>query len=79
MISGRNNQRSTFYKEDAASQTTAFKLVLLTSTIGVEEVRYVSIVDIPNELIQTSIEDEEEKVFLHMLGNLDGILMMTAL
>ena len=52
--------------------------MLLTSTIGAEEGRYVAIIDIPNAFVQTIIQDEEYKVILQMRGNIYYLLMMIA-
>ena len=50
----------------------------LTSTIDAEEGRDTDIIDIPNALIQTSLENKEDKVILHIGGKLSKILIMTS-
>ena len=71
-----NEKHRTIDKEDAASPTTSIESVILPSKIDAEESKYVEIVDTPNILIQTRIEDEEDKVIIHMRGKLDELLII---
>ena len=54
MVAGGNKQSGTIDKEDAASPTEALESVLLTSTIDAAEERYIAVIDIPNDIIQTT-------------------------
>ena len=54
MVDGRDKQRGTIDKVDAASPTAALKSVLLTATINAKERRDITTVDIPNAFITNS-------------------------
>ena len=78
MVAGGNKQRGTIDKDNAASPTAALESVLLISTIDVAEERDSSLIDIPNSFIQTSIKNDEDKVFLRLRGKLADLLIKTA-
>jgi hypothetical protein len=58
-VIGGNKQRDYITKEDASSPTVLAEAVMLTCAIDALEGRDVAVVDIPNEFVQTVIEDEE--------------------
>jgi hypothetical protein len=72
-----NKQRDYISKEDASSPTVATESVLLSCIIDAEEERYVAVVDIPNEFIQTRVENEEDMdmAFIKIRGILVDILV----
>ena len=53
--------------------------MLLKSTIETEEGGYMEIIGIPNTLIQTIIEHEEDKVILLIRGNLSELIMISSI
>ena len=59
-VVGGNKQRGFIPKEDSSSQTIANKYVILYCIIDAEEETEVSVIDAPNEFIQTQIEIEHE-------------------
>src|SRR5210317_575036 len=82
-IKGRNcadgrKQREFTSKEAAASPTVKFESVFLTSVIEAHEGRDVATIDIPNDFIQTKIENEAEKVVIKMRGKLAEYLVLIA-
>jgi hypothetical protein len=53
----------------------ATESVLLTCIIDAEEDRDVAVIDIPNAFIQTKVEDEKDRVFIRVRGELANILV----
>ena len=79
MVARGNKQRSTIDKGDAASPTAALESVLLTSTIDAAEERYFDVIDILNDVLQTRMKDNKDKVVLRLRGKLADLLIKTAL
>jgi hypothetical protein len=63
-VAGGNKQRDYISKEDASSPTIATDSVLLSFIIDAEEHRDVAVVDIPNEFVQTLMENEKDMAFI---------------
>jgi hypothetical protein len=61
-----NKQRDYISKEDASSFTVATESVLLSGIIDAEEHRDVAKVDIPNEFVQTRVENEKGMAFINI-------------
>ena len=59
-VAGGNKQRDSISKEDSSSPTVSTEAVLLTCIVDAEEERDVATIDIPNEFIQATIEDEKD-------------------
>ncbi len=59
-VAGGNKQRDFISKEEASSPTVATESVLLTCILDAEDGRDVAVIDIPNAVIQTRLEDEKE-------------------
>ena len=78
MVAGVDKQRGTVDKSDAASPTAALESVLLTTNIDAKEGRDVAIVDIPNAFIATRIDNEGDKVIMHLRGRLAELMAATA-
>ena len=66
LIVGGNNQRDYLTKEDSSSPTVATKSVMLTSIVDAAEKRDVAIIDIPNALIQTRVENKKDRVIIRI-------------
>ena len=77
-VAGGNKQRDYIQKEDASSPTVATESVLLTCTVDAEEGRDVAIVDMPNALMQTRVEDEKDMAIIDLRGVLVDILVEIA-
>ena len=74
-VAGGNKQRDYISKEDASSPTVTTEAVLLSCIIDAEEERDVAVIDIPNEFIQTRVEDENSMAFIKIRGVLVDILV----
>jgi hypothetical protein len=59
-VAGGNKQRDCISKENASSPTVATESVLMSCIIDSEEEWYVVVVDIPNEFVQTRVENEND-------------------
>jgi len=77
-VAGGNKQRGYILKEDASSPTVSNEAVMLTCVIDADENRDVAIVDIPNAFVQTVVEDEKDRAFIRIRGQLVDILMSIA-
>ena len=77
-VVGDNKQCDYISKEYARSLTVATEEVLLSCIIDAEEERDVSVIDIPNEFIQTQVEDEKDMAFIKICGVLVYILVVIA-
>jgi hypothetical protein len=75
MVARGNKQRGYIYKEESSSPTVATESVTLTSIIDAIEEREVAIIDVPNAFIQTVIEDEKNRVIIHIRGMLIDMLV----
>ena len=73
-VAGGNKQRDYISKEYASSSTVATEAVLLSLIIDAEEERDVSVIDIPNAVFQTQVEDEKDMAFINICGVLLDIL-----
>ena len=69
MVDGGNKQRGIIDNEDATSPTAELESVLLTSAIDAAGERDVALIYIPNAFIQTSIQNDEDKIILCLKGN----------
>ena len=78
MVAGGNKKRGHTDKTDATSPTAALESVLLTSTINAKEGRDVDIIDIPNALVTTRIEDKKDIVIVRLRGKLAKLMVATA-
>ena len=52
---------------------------MLSAIIDAKERREVAIMDIPNTFVQTKLEDEDDKVVMHLQGPLTCLLCQLAL
>ncbi len=78
-VAGGNKQRDFISKENASSPTVAMESVLLVSLVAdAQENRDVAIVDIPHALIQTVVENNEDKVIMRIRGHMVDVLVMVA-
>jgi hypothetical protein len=77
-VAGGNKQRDYISKENASSPTVATESVLLTSLVDAQENHDVTIVDIPNEFIQTVVENDEDKVVMRIRGHMGDVLVKVA-
>lgn len=77
-VAGGNKQRDYVAKEDARLPTCATKLVLLSCAIDAKEKRALAVVDIPNAFIQMVVEDNKDKVVIHIWGMMVHVLCKIA-
>jgi hypothetical protein len=77
-VAGGNKQWGYMMKEDASSPTVSSEAVMLTCIVDANENRKVAIVDIPNAFVQTVVEDEKDRAFIHIHGPLVNILVSIA-
>jgi len=61
-------------KEDAASPMAHLESVMLTALIDAEEGQDVAIADIPNTFVQMQLEDDNDKVIMHLCRPLATLL-----
>ena len=78
MVAGGNKQRGHIDNIDATYPTAALESVLLTSTIDAKEGRDVAIIDIPNSLFTTRIEDKNDIVTVRLRGKLAELMVANA-
>ena len=78
MVAGGNKQRGTIDKVDASSPMVSLESVLLTSVIDAQERRDVATIDIPNALVQTKLENEEDKAVMRLRGKLAELMVKVA-
>ena len=78
MVAGGNKQIGHIDKTDATSPTASLESVLLTSTIDAKEGCDVAIIDIPNALVTTRIEDKKDIVIVWLGGKLTELMVATA-
>jgi hypothetical protein len=74
-VASGNKQRDCISKEDASPPTVATESVLLSCIIDAEEQRDVSVVDIPNAFVQTSVENKKDMAFIKIRGILVEIMV----
>jgi hypothetical protein len=77
-VAGGNKQRDYISKEDTSSLTVATESVLLSCIIDAEEEWDVTVVDIPNEFVQTRVENNKDMAFIKIRGILVDILVEIA-
>jgi hypothetical protein len=77
-VAGGNKQRGYITKEEASSPTVSSEAVMLTCVIDATENKNVAIVDIPNAFVQTVVEDEKDRAFIHIRGPLVDVLVSIA-
>ena len=77
-VAGGNKQRDYVSKEDASSPTVATESVLLSCAIDARENRDVAVIDIPNAFIQTTVQDEKDKVVIRIRGLVVDMLVKIA-
>jgi hypothetical protein len=77
-VAAGNKQRGYITKEDASPPTVSSEAVMLTCIVDANENREVATVDIPNAFVQTVVEDEKDKAFIHICGPLVNILVSIA-
>ncbi len=75
---GGNKQRDYITKEDVSSPTVSAEAVMLTCVIDAIEGRDVAVINVPNALVQTVVEDEEHIVIICIRGPLVDILVSIA-
>jgi hypothetical protein len=63
-VAGGNNQQDYISKEDASSPTVATESVLLSCIIDAEEEWDVTVVDIPNTIVQTRVQNKKDMAFI---------------
>ncbi len=63
---------------NASSPTVSSEAVMLTCVVDANENREVAIVDTPNAFIQTVVEDEKDRAFIRIRGQLVNILVTIA-
>ena len=73
-VFGGNKNRKYIPREDSISPTIITEYVILTSIIYAEKNRDVSVIDIPNAFIKTSVEDKNYMVIINLRGALVYIL-----
>jgi hypothetical protein len=78
MVAGGNTQQGHVTKEESSSPTVSTKAVLLTAIVDAKEERDVVVIDIPNACIQTCVEDEKDRVIIHMTGIIVDWLVKSA-
>jgi hypothetical protein len=74
-VDGGNNQRDYIFKEDASSPTVATESMLLSCNLDAEEERDVAVVDIPNAVVHTRVENKKDMAFIKIRGILVDILV----
>ena len=74
-VAGENKQRDLIREEEASSTTVATDGVLLSYVIDAHEYRDITTIDIPNALIQTSVEKIEDMATIILLGALVDVLV----
>ena len=67
-VAGGNKKRDFISKEDSRLPTVSTEAVLLSCIIDAEEERDVTVIDIPNEFIQTRVENEKDMVYIRVRG-----------
>ena len=77
-MAGGNKQCDYVSKEDASSPTVATDAVLMSWIMDTEEERDFAVIHIPNEFIQTQLEDEKYMAFINILVVLVDILVEIA-
>ena len=75
MVAGGDKQHGYIPKEEAASPTASFKLVLLTAIIDAQEGQNIAICDVPNAFIQTWLTHEKDKSVMQLRGPLATLLV----
>ncbi len=65
-VVGSNKQGDYITKEDVSYPTVSAKAAMLACVIDAPEVRDVTIIDVPNALVQTVVEDEEHRVIIRI-------------
>jgi hypothetical protein len=71
-VAGGNKQRDFISKENTSSPTVATESVLLTSLVDAQENCDIPIVDIPNAVIQTNMENNDDKVVMRIRERAHG-------
>jgi hypothetical protein len=74
-VAGGKNQCHYISKEDSSSPTVATDVVVLSCIIDDEEGRDVAVVDIPNVIVQTRVENNKGMPFIKIRGVLVDILV----
>ena len=78
-MSGGNKQRYYISKEDSISPTLETEFVLISCIVYAKEEQGVTVIDIPNDFIQTQIEHEKDMTTIKIHGNLVDMLLYIAL
>ncbi len=73
-VAGGNKQQGYVTKENASSPMVSSEAVMLMCVMDAIKKRDVAVVDIPNAFIQTVVEDEKDRAFIHIRGPLVDIL-----
>ena len=76
MVTGGDKQCSTINKVKASSPTAALESILMMSVIDAFEGHDVATINLPNAFIQMCLEDDEDKIILHVHGKLAELLVM---
>ena len=74
-VAGGNKQRDFIVKEEASSPTVMTEAVMLSCVIDAQEHQDVATIDIPNALIQTSVEKIEDMATIILRGALVDVLV----
>ncbi len=77
-MAGENKKRDYISKEESSSPTVSTESVLLSCIIDAEEERDVAVIDIPNAVIQTKVEDEKDMAIIKIRGILVDMLLEIA-
>ncbi len=77
-VAGGNKQRGYVMKEDASSPTVSSEAVMLACIVNANENREGAIADIPNAFVQTVVEDEKDRAFICICGQLVNIMVSIA-
>jgi hypothetical protein len=77
-VVGGNKQQDYITKEDVSSPTVSAKAVMLTCMIDALKDQDIAIINIPNEFVQTVVNDEEHLVVIRIRGPLVDILVSIA-
>ena len=78
LVVGGNKQQDYLTKEYSSSPTVATESVLLTSIVDAAEKIDVAIIDIPNALIRTRVENKKDQVIIQIWGALVDWVTKTA-
>ena len=70
-----NKKRDFISNEEASSPTVSIEAAILIVLIEAQENRYVAVIDIPNALIQTKVEDKKDMVTIRVCGGIVQALL----